>query len=68
LNYLEEIDSGMIVPSTIEGIKKGLVSLLPNEEKMNSLGENLQHHILENYLWSTIVVNLTNLYKNILKN
>lgn len=67
LNYLESIQAGVVVPATVEGIRDGLLSALRDEQKLNILGKNLQKHVLENYLWSSVIEKLNALYKALLR-
>ncbi len=65
LNDLRGIDAGVVVPATTEGLRDGLRELLRDPNKMASMGKNLQAHVYENYLWTSIVKKFETLYRKI---
>ncbi len=66
MNSLSEIEAGIIVPASTEGIYNGLLKNLDNATILNKLGTNLKSHVHDNYLWSEVVKKFERLYLNIL--
>jgi glycosyltransferase involved in cell wall biosynthesis len=67
LNYLDSINAGKVVPATVEGIRNGLSKILSHQDELKTMGENLYQHVIENYLWSSVVAKINSLYEKILK-
>ncbi|MCP5182214.1 MAG: glycosyltransferase [Pseudomonadales bacterium] len=65
MNNLRDIGAGVVVPATVEGLRSGLRDLLRNPGKMASVGSNLQAHVYQNYLWTSIVTKFETLYRKL---
>jgi glycosyltransferase involved in cell wall biosynthesis len=64
---IEMINGGIVVPASKCGIKRGLLEVLRNSNELKRKGVNLKKHILDNYLWGTIINKYLKLYNNIIK-
>lgn len=67
-NEIGEINGGLVVPASIEGIAQGLLALLNNQSDLKARGANLKKHVCENFMWNTMVKKYVKLYEQILKN
>lgn len=65
LNELELINAGVVVAPTVVEIRNGLIETLNDQDKLEALGRNLQKHVYENFLWSSVIKKLEALYKKI---
>lgn len=65
-NEIEEIQGGIIVPASVEGLQTGLVELFTNPESLKQMGRNLRRFIKDQYLWEVLIKKYILLYKGIL--
>ncbi len=65
-NEVSEIGGGRVVNATVNGIQKGLLKMLGNKNKLETMGEKLNKHVHENYLWESITKKHISLYQEIL--
>jgi glycosyltransferase involved in cell wall biosynthesis len=65
-NEISDIDGGMVVEATIEGLEKGLVEMLKDSSVMEERGRNLYKYTHHNFIWDKIVDKYINLYQEII--
>lgn len=63
---LADIDGGMVVPATVEGLSQGLKQILSNSSRLREMGANLRRHVVANYTWDSVVSQFTRLYESII--
>jgi glycosyltransferase involved in cell wall biosynthesis len=63
---LKSIESGLVVPASVEGIADGLIHLLTEPGLLDRISPPLQNFVLQRYTWQSIVARYLNLYDNIL--
>ncbi len=61
-----QVNGGLVVTATVQGIEEGLMELLSPESRLDSLGMNLKDHIAAHYTWDLQTDKLIACYKNIL--
>ncbi len=64
-NEIADVDGGMVVEATIEGLEKGLVEMLKDSSVMKEKGRNLYKYTHDNFIWDKIVDKYINLYQEI---
>ena len=67
-NEVERIDGGKAVNATVEGLQNGLLEILKNPGKLESMGSNLKKHVINNYTWEKIINKYIELYRQVLNN
>ncbi len=65
---VEHIGGGMVVPASVDGLKKGLLEILKDPDKLKSIGANLKKHVIDNYTWERIINKYIDLYHQVLTN
>ncbi len=65
-NDIADIDGGMVVKATVEGLEKGLVEMLKDLSVLKKKGNNLYKYTYDNFIWDKVVDNYINLYHQIL--
>ena len=50
-NDVAMVAGGMVVPASIEGLQKGLLSMTRDPERLQSMGQNLEAYTREHFLW-----------------
>ena len=65
-NDIADIDGGMVVKATVEGLEKGLVEMLKDLSVLKNKGTNLYKYTYDNFVWDKVVDNYINLYQQIL--
>jgi glycosyltransferase involved in cell wall biosynthesis len=50
-NDVAMVAGGMVVPASIEGLQKGLLSMTSDPERLQSMGQNLEAYTREHFLW-----------------
>jgi glycosyltransferase involved in cell wall biosynthesis len=60
------VAGGMVVAASIEGLQKGLLSMINDPEKLEIMGQNLREFTRENFLWDHIVNRYLELFSRIL--
>lgn len=63
-----QINGGCVVSPSVEGLKKGLMNMLDDSEKLRAMGRNLQQFVRERFEWKAIVNEYIVLYQKILSN
>ncbi len=48
---VESVNGGMVVPASIEGLRRGIDAMLDDRTKLAEMGQNLLKFVRENYLW-----------------
>ncbi len=66
-NDIADIDGGMVVPDTIEGLGNGLIEMLKDLSVLKEKGTNLYKYTYDHFIWDKIVDNYINLYQKILR-
>jgi glycosyltransferase involved in cell wall biosynthesis len=60
------VAGGMVVPASIEGLQKGLLSMTSEPEKLEIMGQNLREFTREHFLWDDIVNRYLELFSRIM--
>ena len=63
---ISEIEGGMVVPASVNGLEKGLIELLSRPERLKVMGKALQRHVTINYGWDNIIRKYIDLYGQML--
>ncbi|MBI5139915.1 MAG: glycosyltransferase [Candidatus Vogelbacteria bacterium] len=66
-NVINSIAGGLAVEASVEGLQNGLIEILPDREKLKSLGNNLYKYVRARFAWPVIVNQYIKLYGEILK-
>lgn len=65
---VERIGGGMVVPASVDGLKKGLFGILKNPDKLTTMGAKLKKYVIANYTWEKIINKYIDLYRQVLGN
>ena len=65
---VERIGGGKVVPSSVEGLQKGLLEILKDPDKLKSIGAKLKRYVIANYTWEKIINKYIDLYRQVLGN
>lgn len=65
-NDISDIDGGMVVEATVEGLEKGLVKILKDSSDLKNMGKNLYRYTYDSFIWDKVVNSYINLYQRIL--
>lgn len=65
-NEIDRIGGGMVVPASVDGLRKGLIEMLNSKARLKTMGQNLYKHIEENFTWDSIIHKYIHLYNQIL--
>lgn len=65
-DVIEEFDGGLVVPASVDGLKRGLVAILEERDKLERMGANLERYVRANFSWDSIVRKYVELYEKIL--
>ena len=65
-NDLATVNGGIVVPASAEGIQKGLIEILKDEEKMLCMGQNLKRYVENNFTWKIAGDKYIQLFQKIL--
>jgi glycosyltransferase involved in cell wall biosynthesis len=65
-NDIKEIGGGIVVATSDEGIKQGLINLLSMPSELKSMGNKLKQYTQEFFTWDSIVSKYIKLYEEIL--
>jgi glycosyltransferase involved in cell wall biosynthesis len=60
------VAGGMVVAASIEGLQKGLLSMINDPEKLEIMSQNLREYTCENFLWDHIVNRYLELFSRIM--
>jgi glycosyltransferase involved in cell wall biosynthesis len=63
---VERIGGGGVVPASVEGLQNGLIEILKDKGKLETMGANLKKYVTDNYSWSIIIRKYIKLYEEIL--
>jgi len=66
-NEIADINGGLVVPASVDGIVQGLLLLLKNRIDLKTKGANIRKFICENFLWDIIIKKYLKFYEQILK-
>jgi glycosyltransferase involved in cell wall biosynthesis len=67
-NEITDTGGGMVVPASVGGLEKGLVSVLSDRENLKMKGQKLKAFVSKHFLWDTIIDQYVQLYKGISRN
>ena len=65
-NVIEKIDGGKVVQASVKGIELGLIEILRDKDRLNSMGSNLKQYTNENFTWDSIIGKYLTLFGQIL--
>ncbi len=65
-NDVADVNGGLVVPATLEGIQIGLIDILKNKEKLRSMGQNLKRYVKDNFTWKIAADKYAQLHSKIL--
>ena len=65
-NVIEKIDGGKVVQPSVKGIELGLIEILRDKDRLNSMGSNLKQYTNENFTWDSIIGKYLTLFGQIL--
>lgn len=60
------VEGGMVVEASVKGLKRGLLAMTGNSEKLNIMGQNLEKFIREHFLWDYVVNKYLELFSRIM--
>lgn len=66
-NDIAVVNGGIVVQASVEGIKKGLIDILKDDRKQQSMGQNLKKYVEDNFTWEITVEKHLRLYSTILE-
>lgn len=61
-----EVNGGLVVPATVEGLEKGLAEMLMGENNLPEMGRHLNRFVTGNYQWRVLIKQYIQLYQQIL--
>jgi len=61
------VNGGIMVAPSVEGIKGGLVEILQDPKKLNTMGKNLKKYVEDNFTWKIAVEKYSGLHRKILE-
>ncbi len=61
-----EVNGGLVVPATVEGLEKGLAEMLMGENNLPEMGRHLNRFVTGNYQWRVLIGQYIQLYQQIL--
>jgi glycosyltransferase involved in cell wall biosynthesis len=67
LDQIGSVGGGRVVTPTVEGLEQGLLQLLSDPAKLETMGETLRRYTLDHYSWEAIVPKYIDLYARILE-
>ena len=67
-NEVSDINGGLVVSASAEGITQGLLALLKSRNDLKLRGSNLKKYVFEDFMWDGIIGKYLKLYEQILKN
>ena len=67
-NEIADINGGLVVSASSEGIAQGLLTLLKNQTDLKLMGYNIKKYVCENFMWNAMISKYLKLYEQILKN
>lgn len=65
-NDITAVNGGIVVSASAEGIQKGLIEILKDEEKMHYMGQRLKRYIENNFTWKIAGEKYMQLFQKIL--
>jgi glycosyltransferase involved in cell wall biosynthesis len=64
-NEIADTGGGMVVPASVGGLEKGLVSMLSDRDNLKMKGQRLKAFVSKYFLWDSIIDQYVQLYKGI---
>jgi len=61
-----EVEGGMVVEASTDGLQKGLLAMTGNPEKLKIMGQNMREFTREHFLWDHIVRRYLELFSRII--
>jgi len=68
VNEIADINGGLVVSASAEGITQGLLALLKNQKDLKLRGSNIKKYVCEDFMWNVIINKYLKLYEQIIKN
>lgn len=65
-SQIADVEGGMVVKATVEGLQNGLITILKDTQKLNFMGESLNKFVCKFFTWDIIVKKYIFLYSQIL--
>ena len=65
-NDINAVNGGIIVPASVEGIQKGLIEILADRQKLQSMGMELKKYVEGSFTWKITAERYLRLYDAIL--
>ncbi|MBF0343514.1 MAG: glycosyltransferase [Nitrospirae bacterium] len=67
-NEITEIEGGLVVEDSVEGLEKGLTVILSDLDKLKKIGKNISEYVKNTYEWHVIIDKYIKLYHHVLNN
>lgn len=65
-NDVADVNGGLVVPATVEGIQKGLIDILSNRDRLRLMGQNFKNYVGTHFTWKIAVDKYVRLFSKIL--
>lgn len=65
-DQLEENGCGWVVPATVEGLEKGLATVLSSPAQIESAALSVRKYVAENFLWDAVIRSYRTLYSRLI--
>jgi glycosyltransferase involved in cell wall biosynthesis len=65
LDEIRDIQGGIVVPATVEGIKKGL-AIIDDQKQLEVMGGNLERFVRNRFTWDSVANMHIQLFNSIL--
>ena len=66
-NDIAAINGGIVIPASVEGIKKGLNKIMKDAGKREFMARNLKRYVEDNFTWKIAAEKYLRLYRMILE-
>lgn len=63
---IAKIDSGKVVPASVEGLQNGLLEILGDPGQLKLHGVNLKEYVYKHFIWDSVISKYLKLYRQIL--
>lgn len=65
-NDVSKVGGGMVVPASVEGLQRGLGTILNDRDRLRVMGANLAQYVREHFTWDVMAQKYVELYSSIL--
>ena len=65
-NDVTDVNGGLVVPATVEGIQVGLIKILKDKEQLQLMGKNFKVYVKNNFTWKVAMDKYEQLHRKIL--